>query len=205
MPRFRTALDHSERPPFWHKPIRNQESILKGDTASWLYTKRKVCQDALSEEDTKIIFNYWANTASRHTGDKKDIVKKRIGKQQYIHHAKHVLEKSQMEAFLEFQQLHLDVKVKQRKFETLKKFFVKQANERDGRSCLCRKHVETKIVFKACMKFCQGIVKETDLGHDEYPVLKTVTEAAEKSLCPRQEDKLLHNIKCLERMRFVWC
>ena len=181
------------------KVIRNRESILKGDTASWLYAKRKVRQDAISEEDTKIIFNYWANTASRPTGDKKDIVKKRIGKQQYVHHAKHVLEKSQTEAFLEFQQLHPDVKVKQRKFESLKPFFVKQAKERDRRSCLCRKHVETKIVFNACMKFRQGIVKETDLSHDEYPVLKTVTEAAEKTLCPRQEDKLFHNIKCLER------
>lgn len=93
----------------------------------------------------------------------------------------------------------MDVKVQQRKFESLKPIFVKQAKESDRRSCLCRKHVETKIVFEACMKFRQGIVKETDLSHDEYPVLKTVTEAAEKTLCPRQEDKLLHNIKCLER------
>ena len=181
------------------KAIRNRESILKGDTASWLYTKRKVRQDAISEEDTKIIFNYWANTASRPTGDKKDIVKKRIRKQQYAYHAKHVLEKTQTEAFLEFQQLHPDVKVKQRKFESLKSFFVKQARERDRRSCLCRKHVETKIVFDACMKFRQGIVKETDFSHDQYPVLKTVTEASEKTLCPRREDKLFHNIECLER------
>ena len=80
-------------------------------------------------------------------------MKKRTGKQQYVHHAKHVLEKTQTEAFLEFQHLHPEVKVKQRKFESLKPFFVKQATERDRRSCLCRKHVETKIVFDACMKF----------------------------------------------------
>ena len=176
------------------KAIRTRESILKGDTESWLYTKRKVRQDAISEE---AIFNYWTNTASTTTGDKKDFVKKRIRKQQYVHHAKHVLEKTQTEAFLEFQQLYPNVKVKQRKFESLKPFFVKQAKERDRRSCLCRKHVETKIVFNTCMKFCQGIAKEAD--NNEYAVLKNVTEAAEKTLCPIQEDKLFHYIKCLER------
>lgn len=83
------------------KAIKTQKSILKGDTESWLYTKRKVRQDAISQEDGKTIFNYWTNTASRPTGDKKDIVKKRIGKQQYVHHAKHILEKTQTKAFLE--------------------------------------------------------------------------------------------------------
>ena len=40
-----------------------------------------------------------------------------------------VLEKMHTEAFLEFQQLHPDVKVKHRKFESLKPFFVKQTKE----------------------------------------------------------------------------
>lgn len=62
----------------------------------------------------------------------------------------------------------------------LKPFFVKQAKERDRRLCLCRKHVETKIVFTTCMKFRQGITKEAD-NNNEYPVLRNVTEAAEKT------------------------
>ena len=40
------------------KAIKLRESILKGDTPSWLYTKRKVRQDAISEEDAKKVFNY---------------------------------------------------------------------------------------------------------------------------------------------------
>jgi len=106
------------------------------------------------------------------------------------------LKKIQTEAFLEFQQLY--PKVKQRKFESLKPFSVKPAKERDRRLCLCRKHVETKIVFYTCMKFHQGITKEAD-NNNGYPVLKTVTEAAAKTLCPKQEDQLFHDIKCLER------
>ena len=172
-------------------------SIFKGDTESWLYPKCKVRQDAISEEDSKVIFNYWTNTASRPTGDKKDVVKKRIGKQQYVCHTKHVLEKTQTEVYLEFQPLYPDVKINQRKFESLKPFFVKQAKERDRRSCLCRKHVETKIVFDACMKFCKAIAKETD--DNEYPVLKTLTEATDKTLCPKQEGKPFHNIECVQR------
>jgi len=46
-----------------------------------------------------------------------------IGKYQYVHHAKHILEKTQTEALLESQQLYPNVKVKQRKFESLKPFF----------------------------------------------------------------------------------
>lgn len=55
--------------------IKRRERILKGDTPSWLYTKRKVRQDAISEEDPKKVFNYWAHTTSRPTGDKKDVLK----------------------------------------------------------------------------------------------------------------------------------
>lgn len=68
------------------KAIKTQETILKTE---------KVRKDALSEEDKKKIFNYWSVTASQPTGDKKDFLKKREGKKEYLRHAKHVLEKTQ--------------------------------------------------------------------------------------------------------------
>lgn len=37
-------------------------------------------------------------------------------KKQYIEHANHVVEKTQTEAFLEFQAIHPDGKIKQQKF-----------------------------------------------------------------------------------------
>ena len=55
---------------------------------------RNVRSDALSAEDSKLIYDYWTHQASRPTGDKKDVVKQRISRRQYIHHAKHVLEKT---------------------------------------------------------------------------------------------------------------
>lgn len=182
------------------KAIKTREEILKDDKASWLYIKRKVRKDALSEENKKKIFNYWSNTASRPTGDKKDFTKKRIGKKEYIRHAKHVLEKTQTEAYQEFKELHPEVTVKQRKFESLKPFFVKQARERDRKSCLCRKHVEAKIVFGTCLKFRKETLKNREISTDDDSIIWTsLTEVAEKTLCPKQEGNTYHPIKCLER------
>ena len=97
-------------------------------------------------------------------------------------HTKHVLEKTQTDAFREFLELHSEVKIRQRKFESLKPFFVKQAKERDRRSCLYRKHVEMQIVFQSCMKYRKELVKKS-ANIDESFVIKSVTEAAEKTLC----------------------
>ena len=80
------------------RAIQYRENILKGEVENWLYTKRKVREDALTDEESKVIYDYWTNTASRPTGDKKDFSKKRIGKNEYIHHAKHVLVKTQTDS-----------------------------------------------------------------------------------------------------------
>ena len=142
------------------KAVQERQKILSGEKKSWLYLERKTRGDAVSQEDKELVFNYWTYEASRPTGDKKDIIRKRTGKKEYIEHAKHVLEKTQMEAFMEFQALHPDVKIKQRKFESLKPFFIRAAKEKDRRSCLCRKHVEAQIVFKDCMKFRKNICRK---------------------------------------------
>ena len=181
------------------KAIQHREKNLKGEVENWLYTKRKVRGGALTDEDSKVIYDYWTNTASRPTGDKKDFAKNRIGKNDYIHHAKHVPEKTQTEAFIEFSTLHPEIKVKQRKFESLKPFFVKQAKERDRKSCLCRKHVETQLVFSACMKFRKAVMKNSAAGDLPIQVPATLSEAVESTLCPKPEDAPFHNIKCLQR------
>lgn len=182
------------------KAIKRREKIQKGEIPSWLDTKRKIRRDAITEENAQIIFDYWTNVASRPTGDKKDVMKKRTGKQQYIYHARHVLEKTQTEAYMEFCELHPEIKIKQRKFESLKPFFIKQAKERDRKSCLCRKHVETKIVFTECMKFRKSTNRVTSSDEQSsIPIPKTLTEAVEMSLCPKEEGKDYHNLKCVQR------
>jgi len=64
--------------------------VLKGDEPSWLLTKRKPWVDALSEEVKHSVCHFWTYEASRPTGDKKDVIRKRIGPKQYIEHPKRV-------------------------------------------------------------------------------------------------------------------
>ena len=176
--------------------ISRRQKVLKGEEASWLATKRSMRLDSVKEEDKRAIYDYWTQTASRPTGSKKDAVKKRIGKGKYGVHAKHVLEKTQSECFLEFKQLHPEIKIKQRKFEQLKPFFMKSARERDRQSCLCRKHVECKIIFDACMKFRKSCEED---GEREVLIFSFLTEAVNSTLWPKDEDSLYHNLACLRR------
>lgn len=108
--------------------IKRREKILCGEISSWIHTKRKVHNDVV-HEDAKVVYDYWNATASRPTGDKKDTLKNRVGKKEYLHHACHMLEKTQTETYLEFCSLHPEIKIKQRKFENLKPFYIKQARE----------------------------------------------------------------------------
>lgn len=100
---------------------------------SWLDLERKTRGDAISTENKQVIFNY---ETSRPTGDKKDVIRKRTGKKQHIGHAKHVLEKTQTEIFLDFKAQHPEITIKQRKLKSLKPFFVRSAKEKDRRSYL---------------------------------------------------------------------
>ena len=72
---------------------------MSGERKSWLYFERKTRSDAVSDEDRRLVFTYWVYEASRPTGDKKEIIRKRTGKHQYISHVKHVLEKHKLKHF----------------------------------------------------------------------------------------------------------
>ena len=95
--------------------IAQRERVLKGAEACWIVAKTKVRMDAVKEEDKRLIYDYWTHQASRPTGSKKDKMHQRVRKGENVEHAKHVLVKTQTECFKEFQQLHLEIKIKQRK------------------------------------------------------------------------------------------
>lgn len=42
----------------------------------------------------ELVFNYWNHDASHPTVDKKDTMRQRVRRKEYVEHAKHVLEKS---------------------------------------------------------------------------------------------------------------
>lgn len=47
----------------------------------------------------ELVFNYWNHDASHPTVDKKDTMRQRVRRKEYVEHVKHVLEKSQTEVF----------------------------------------------------------------------------------------------------------
>ena len=100
---------------------------------------------------------------------------------------------------MEFCELHTENKIKQRKFESLKPFFIKQAKERDRKSCPCQKHVETKIVFRECMKFRKSTNKVTSSDEQSsIPSLKHLQRPLRCHSAPRKKEDY-HNLKCVQR------
>ena len=181
--------------------IEKRERILKGEEPSWLATKRKTRWDAVTEETKEIVYDYWKLIASRPTGNKKDLIRKRVGVKTWVEHPKHVLEKTQTEAYVEFTAMHPDIKISQRKFENLKPFFVKGARERDRQTCMCRQHVELQIVFKDCMKFRKKVINSKEEGTNEaaLEVYASVGNIIEQTLCPKPEGQKYHKLPCLKR------
>ena len=178
------------------KSIEKRAKILKGEEACWLAKKRQTRRDALSEETKKLVYDFWAHSVSRPTGNKNDVMRKRVERKVSIEHPKHVLEVTQTEAFQKFQTEHPDVKIKQRKFESLKPFFVKGAKERDRQTCMCRHHVEIQMVFKDCMKFRSQMSEKEGADATIY---SSLAEVISQTLCPVEGDNKFHNITCLKR------
>lgn len=77
-------------------------------------------------------FEFQDSKRKKRTGDKKDVVRKRSGKKQHIEHAKYTLEKMETEVFLDFTTQHPEIKIKHRKFESLKIIFVQSVKEKEA-------------------------------------------------------------------------
>ncbi|XP_068689864.1 uncharacterized protein [Montipora foliosa] len=178
------------------KSIEKRIKILKGEESCWLAKKRQTRRDALSDETKKLVYDFWTQSVSRPTGNKNEVLRKRVRPKESIEHPKHVLEVTQTEAFQKFQKEHPNVKIKQRKFESLKPFFVKGAKERDRQTCMCRQHVEVQMVFKDCMKVRSHIVEKEGVDTTIY---SSLAEIISVTLCPVEAEKELHNLACLKR------
>ena len=66
------------------------------DPTAWLSESRNSKSNKLTEESTESIRKFW-HANSRPTGDKRDVVRKRIGLKQYTQHPRQILEKTQTE------------------------------------------------------------------------------------------------------------
>ncbi len=146
---------------------------------------RKKRKDAIPQEHLKIACDYWKQK-SRPTGDKRDIKRLRTGFKKYTEHAKHVLEKTQRETFLDFKQDFPQIKMGETKFLECKPFFVVPARKQDRKTCLCRKHVEIRMVLKSCGKFRSMCHNNGSLDKNSFPPFESVTDMVSTTLLDPQ-------------------
>ncbi len=157
-------------------------------------SSRKKRKDAIPTGHLKIAHEFWISK-SRPTGDRRDIKRKRIGPKSYKEHAKQVLEKTEREIFLDFKNEHPNIKMGETMFRRCKPFFVVAARKQDRKTCLCRKHVELRMVLRSCAKFRSACYSNGSIDKELYPPLESVTNTVNTTLCPNMEN----NIQCLSR------
>lgn len=170
--------------------------ILEGEEPHWLATKQKPDRMRSLKKPRRLfmIIGKWP------TGNKKDLIRKHIGVKTWVEHPKHMLEKTQMEAYAEFPSMHPEIKISQRKFENLKPYFVRVAWKQDRQTCMCHQHIVLQIVFKDCMKFRKRFVDESrEANQAVTEVYTSVGNIIEKTLCPKPKDHNYLKLKCLKR------
>lgn len=76
-------------------------------------------------------------------------------------------------------------------------FYVTQVKERDRKSCLVENTLRQKSFFGICPKFRKELLKSKENQTDNDSLIwKSLTEVAEKTLHPKEENIIYHQIEC---------
>ena len=74
---------------------KHRVKTLRSDKSCWLFTERQTRSDSIPSEHRKLAYYFWSSPGiSRPTGNKKDIIRKRVAVRTYTCHANQVLEKT---------------------------------------------------------------------------------------------------------------
>ena len=173
------------------KVSRIRTHVLHSEESSYQYVKRKTRSDRLSEETRKTIYNSWCLPEnSRQTGNKKDARRIRVGPKTYCSHELLILEKTQSEVFLSFQQSHPGVKVSQRTY------FIRPARLKDRTTCCCRYHLESRYIFTSFISYRKQLVKDGIIDEKDFKIYRTMTELYADTICS-VEDGSMHLKDCI--------
>ena len=175
----------------------HRAKVLSSEESCWTLTKRHTRSDAISEKDRKLAHDFWASPlVSRVSPHKTDAeIRKRLAPKTYVKHARHLLEKTQTEAYLDFKEKYPEVKMGQRAFEKCKPFFVTPPRMKDRITCCCRSHVEARMMFKSCMDFRRSVSGRLD----NYVIYEHLSHMVNDTLCPKEDNELFHRKECLIR------
>ena len=80
--------------------FKHRTKTLTSSKSCWLYTDRQTRSDAIPTEHRKLAHDFWSSPGvSRPTGNKKDMVRKRLAVRTFVSHPKQILDKTQTEVF----------------------------------------------------------------------------------------------------------
>ena len=118
--------------------FKHHTKTLTRSKSCWLYTDRRTRSDAIPTEHRKLVHDFWSSPGvSRPTGNKKDMVRKRLAVRTFVSHPKQILYKTQAEVFLELKAKYPGIKMGQRSLERCKPFYVIAPRSQDKITCWC--------------------------------------------------------------------
>ena len=179
--------------------FKHRTKTLTSSKSCWLYTDRRTRSDAIPTEHRKLAHDFWSSPGvSRPTGNKKDMVRKRLAVRTFVSHSKQILDKTQTEVFLEFKAKYPGIKMGQRSFERCKPFYVIAPRSQDKITCCCRLHVETRMLFQSCMDFRRSTLAKIEQS-EIVPVFEHLSDIVNETLCAKEETNSYHSRGCLNR------
>lgn len=174
------------------KKARIRDTIIEGKDALVKDAYRKSRGLKLNSVIQNQVATLWAEEASRPTTDTtRGEVRKRIARNTYLSHTRHIATMTLREALSEYRRKYTnDPHLSESSFWRLKPFFVRQATQRDLEQCCCQMCTATKKCFRALMNYRRQ-QKSKELFDDLYAMVA-------KTLCPKPEGDS-YKSACLKR------
>jgi hypothetical protein len=180
------ALGTSRKTLHKHRKFRLQIDV-NDELACWTVICRQPYKDRLGEDVKKIIYEYWMKN-SRVSPKARDVMRRRITRNQYEEHAKHILDTTQIELFNKFIEENHGINVSISTFVQQKPWYVKPITVRD--TCCCHYHVEFQLYYDTFLNFGKTFWKNS-------PPPSTIHDFISQILCGRENHELFYQKKCV--------
>jgi hypothetical protein len=123
---------------------------VNDELACWTMISRQPYKDRLAKNVKELARNCWLEE-SRVSPHTRDVLRRRIARNQYEEHLKHIFPMTQIELFNKFKEEHKEVKISINTFVQQKPWFVRPITVRD--MCCCRYHVEFELYYDTFLDF----------------------------------------------------
>ena len=156
------------------------------ELACWAIICRQPYKDRLGENVKAMIHEYWVAN-SRVSPNARDVIRRRISRNQYESHPKHILEMTQIELFNKYKDEHKEAIVSINTFVQQKPWYVRPITVRD--TCCCRYHVEFELYYDTFLRFGKTFWEKSPPS--------TIRAFITEILCERDNHEIFYNKRCV--------